>query len=122
MLHRVAAAVGPGGTVDKEQGNVIGKVIAGDNFGTISVIDTNRKLTVERFKVSGMTSRRIIALSSYTVEWAGTQLTYVAVVARGCTTIQILCFKHNDCKLKEMHSLNVDPAMQNQVEPELNNE
>lgn len=66
---------------------MIGKVIAGDNFGTISVIDITRKLTVDRFKVTGMQSRRIIAVSTYTVEWAGTQLTYIAVVARGCTTV-----------------------------------
>ena len=84
------------------------------------MIDITRKLTVDRFKVTGMQSRRIIALSTCTVEWAGTQLTYIAVVARGCTTVQILCFKHNDCKIKEIHSLNVAPEMLNQAEPELN--
>ena len=69
-----------------------------------------------------MQGRRIISISSFTIEWAGTQLTYVAVVARGWTTVQILCFKNNDNKMKEIHSINMVPEMPNQTEPELNND
>lgn len=63
----------------------------------LSLIDSSRKLVIDRFKIPQIVGRRIISLSSSTIEWVGTQLTYVAVVARGCATVHIVVFKHSDC-------------------------
>ena len=40
MLHQVSVSLGPGGIIDKNEQSVTSKVIAGDNFGQISLIDT----------------------------------------------------------------------------------
>ena len=48
------------------------KVAAGDNFGTVSIVDTTRKIVVDRFKVPQFNGRRIISISSATIEWVGT--------------------------------------------------
>ena len=77
---------------------------------------------IERFKIPGLEGRRIIALASFTIEWVGTQLTYVSVVARGCATVHVVVFKHTDFKIKHLYSLNLIPDLQNPNEPELNAE
>lgn len=50
----------------------------------------------------------------------GTQLTYVAVAARGSAAVHILVFKHHDCKFKHLYSFNMEPTMANPEQPELN--
>jgi hypothetical protein len=45
----------------------------------------------------------VLDISSATIEWVGTQLTYVAVVARGTPIVQILIFKHNENKLRHLY-------------------
>ena len=98
------------------------KVAVGDNFGTVSIVDTTRKIVVDRFKIPSLNGRRVLSISSATIDWVGTQLTYVAVVARGSPQVHILTFKHSDCKLKHSYSLNLIPELQNLETPELNNE
>jgi hypothetical protein len=73
VLHRIASSVGPGGIVDKaEQYLITSKVAAGDNFGTVSIIDTTRKIVIDRFKIPSLNGRRILSISSATIEWVGT--------------------------------------------------
>ena len=95
-------------------------MLAGDNFGSLTLIDISRKLVQDRFKVPGFEGRRILSLSSCTLEWAGTQLTYVAVCARACPSVKVLAFKHQDCKLRCLYSLNLIPDLANPETPELN--
>lgn len=123
VLHQVAGSLGPGGIIDKtEQPLITAKVLAGDNMGGIQLIDTQRKLVVDRFKLPALQSRRIMSLSTCSIDWVGTQLTYVAVAARGLATVHILVFKHSDCKIRHLYSFNLCPDLANPDEPELNSQ
>lgn len=75
---------------------------------------------IDRFTIPQFENRRIISLSSSTIEWVGTQLTYVAVAARGSARVDIVVFKHSDCKFKHMYSFNMCPDLANPENPELN--
>ena len=75
---------------------------------------------LDKFKVPGCESRRIISISSCSIEWVGTSLSYVAVVARGSPIVNILAFKHNENKLRRLYSINVLPDLANPEQPELN--
>lgn len=87
-MHKMGTSVGPGGSIDKEQQVYVShKVLAGTNHGAIMLIDTQRKMTLDTIKVPGFDARRVLNMSSATIEWVGTQLTYVAAVARGSPTI-----------------------------------
>ena len=86
----------------------------------MQLVDTSRKLVLDKFKVPGCESRRIISITSCSIEWVGTQLSYVAVVARGSPVINILAFKHNENKLRRLYSLNLLPELANPEQPELN--
>ena len=59
-------------------------------------------------------------MTSSSIEWVGTQLTYIVVVARGSPIINILAFKHNENKLRRLYSLNLLPDLPNPEQPELN--
>lgn len=75
---------------------------------------------LDKFKVPGFESRRIISITSSSIEWVGTQLTYVAVVARGSPIVNILAFKHNENRLRRLYSVNLLPDLANPEQPELN--
>ena len=120
-MVNIGSLVGPGGVFSKEdQHTVSHKILTGDNFGEVQLIDTSRKLVLDRFKVPGFDGRRIISISSSSVEWVGTQLTYAAIIARGSPFVNILIFKHNENKIRRLYSLNVLPEMPNPEQPELN--
>ena len=68
----------------------------------------------------GFEGRRILSISSSTLEWVGTQLTYVACCARGFPVINIIIFKHNENKLRQLYTVNILPDLQNPEKPELN--
>jgi hypothetical protein len=46
----------------------------------------------------------------------------VAAVARGSPSVQIVIFKHSDCKFHHLYGLNLVPELQNPATPELNQE
>ena len=96
------------------------KILTGNNFGEVQLVDTSRKLVLDKFKVPGFESRRIISIASCNIEWVGSQLSYVAVIARGSPLINILAFKHNENKFKRLYSLNLLPDLVNPEQPELN--
>lgn len=75
---------------------------------------------MDSFKVPGYESRRVLDISSCTIEWVGTYLTYIAVVARGTSIINILVFKHNENKLRVLYTINLCPELANPERPELN--
>lgn len=95
-------------------------MLVGDNFGQITLLDVQRKVAVDRCKLPDFEGRRILSLSSCTFTWVGTQVTYVAAVARGSAKAHILAFNHKDCKLKSFMHFNLMPDLQNPSEPELN--
>lgn len=64
-------------------------------------------------EISKFKGRRIINISTATIEWIDTKLTYVAVVARGSPVVSIVCFKHNENKLYSFYSLNTAPTLDN---------
>ena len=45
------------------------------------------------------------------VEWVGTQLTYVACCARGSSVINIVIFKHNENKMRQLYTINILPEL-----------
>jgi len=101
VIERVGSLVGPGGTVNKEeQSSISHKVIIGDNQGQLVLVDVSRKLVLDRFQVPNCEGRRIMSISSCSLEWVGTQLTYVATCVRGSSIINIIVFKHNENKMR----------------------
>lgn len=83
-------------------------------------MDISRKLVLDRIKVTGFEKRRIISITSSSIEWVGAQLTYAAVVARGSPIVNILAFKHNENKLRRLYSFNILPELANPDAPETN--
>jgi hypothetical protein len=123
VLERVSVALGAGGIINKEeQFGVTSKIVAGDNFGQITVLDVHRKIVMDKLKLPGFEGRRIISISTCSFEWAGTQLTYIAAIARASALVHIAVFKHSDCKLKALYILNLLPDLANPLEPELNSD
>jgi len=88
-------------------------LILGDKFGQIHLVDVSRKLVLDKMEISKFKGRRIINISTATIEWIDTKLTYVAVVARGSPVVSIVCFKHNENKLYSFYSLNTAPTLDN---------
>jgi hypothetical protein len=52
-------------------------------------------------------------ISTASVVWIDTKLTYVTVVARASSIVRILAFKHNENKLYHLYNLNICPALSN---------
>lgn len=118
---RVAVCVGPGGAIDRsDQAHLLSKVLAGNNSGSVSLIDSSKKNVLDRFEIPEFKNRRILAISTCSVEWVSTQLTYVAVVARGSPVVVVLLFKHHDNKIRQLYTVNVCPDMPNPEAPEQN--
>ena len=64
-------------------------------------------------QIAKFEGRRVINISTATIEWIDTKLTYIAVVARGSPFISIVGFKHNENKLYSLYSLNTCPTIEN---------
>lgn len=52
-------------------------------------------------------------MSTATIIWMDTKLTYVTVVARANPVVRILAFKHNENKLIHLYNLNMCPTLAN---------
>jgi len=57
--------------------------------------------------------RRILSISTASVVWVDTKLTYIAVIARGSPLVKVLCYKNNENKLILFYSLNMCPLLAN---------
>ena len=110
-----ACVIGSGGKIEKEASqSVSNKLVIGDKFGQIQLFDAGRKLMLDKKPLfEGAQPRQIINLSSASVVWVDTKLTYVTVVARGSSLVRILAFKHNENKFYHLYNLNVCPALAN---------
>lgn len=111
--------VGPGGLLEKEgYSHVANKVLLGDKFGQLILFDSGRKMVLDKKQLWGLLDpqtntqthpRRICHISTATLSWMDTKLTYVSVVARGSPFVKILAFKHNESKLVHLYNLNIAP-------------
>lgn len=108
-----------GGVVDKPQAlestshTIQSKLILGDKFGQVHLLDVSRKLILDKIQIERFKSRRIQNISTATLQWLDTKLTYLAVVARGSPLVSIICFKHNENKLYSLFTLNTCPNLDN---------
>lgn len=88
------------------------KVLFGDKFGQVSLLDVSRKLTQDRTKKlfgaeeEGYEPRYIQNIETSTIEWCDSKLTYAAITARCSPIIEIVAFKHSENKLTHLYSLN----------------
>ncbi len=89
------------------------KVLVGDKHGQITLFDASRKLTLDRKQVFEGHPRLILSITTSTVVWIDTRLTYAAVVGRASPVIKILVFKDNENKLHHLYNLNVCPTLAN---------
>jgi|LauGreDrversion4_2_1035121.scaffolds.fasta_scaffold29385_2 hypothetical protein len=54
-----------------------------------------------------------MSISTASLIWMETKLTYVAVVARGVPIVKVLAFKHNENKFYHFYNINVCPSLPN---------
>ena len=52
-------------------------------------------------------------ISTATLEWIDTKLTYASIVARGSPYVLIIAFKHNENKLYHLYTMNTCPDLEN---------
>lgn len=76
-------------------------------------MDVSRKQVLDKIQLPMFKSRRIINISTASLEWINTRLTYAAVVARGSPFVQVVVFRHNENKLYHIYSLNTCPELEN---------
>eukprot|EP00347_Sterkiella_histriomuscorum_P023831 403333237 len=130
FLTQSAMTVGPGGVLEKEGYSFISnKVLVGDKFGNLILFDASRKLILDKKQLWGQIDtqtnqqghpRRIQHISTCTLTWMDTKLTYVSVIARGSPIVKILAFKHNENKIYHLYNLNVCPTLANPDNLEMN--
>ena len=56
------------------------KVILGDKFGNIHLLDASRKSILDKKEILKYKGRRIISIATCCIEWVDTRLVYFAVV------------------------------------------
>lgn len=83
-------------------------------------MDVSRKLVLDKMQIEKFKGRRIQNISTATLQWVDTKLTYMVVVARGSPLVSIICFKHNENKLYSLYTLNSCPSFENPDELERN--
>lgn len=93
--------------------NVYSRLVLGDKFGNLHLLDASRKLVLCKKEIEAFKGRRIISLSSATLEWVDTRLVYIAVVARGSPVVSVLGFKLSENKFYHFYSINVAPQFDN---------
>jgi len=118
-ISKMRQIVLAGGNIEKAQAadsNLAGvqtKLLLGDKFGSIHLMDVSRKIILDKIDIARYKGRRIINISTATLDWIDTKLTYAAVTARGSPVISIVCFKHNENKMHILYSLNSCPTLEN---------
>ena len=109
-MNQIVAA---GGNTVETDLYVHSKMLLGDNYGAVHLMDVSRKLTLDKIEIERLASRRVINISTCTLEWLDTRLTYAAIVVRGSPFVSIVCFKHNENKMHHLYSINSVPELEN---------
>lgn len=86
-------------------------MLIGDKHGNVHLFESSRKLINDKKQV--FEGRRILQISTCTLQWMDTKLTYAAVIARGSPFVKILAFKHYENKFTHLYNLNVCPHLPN---------
>lgn len=108
-----------GGNVEKRDsanynsGSMHSKQLLGDNFGQVHLLDVSRKQILDKLEISKFKGRRILNISTASLEWIDSKLTYASIVARGSPFIEIVCFKQNENKIFKLYSINTCPELEN---------
>jgi len=110
-----------GGNTIESDPSVHCKMLLGDNFGAVHLLDVSRKLILDKIELERFKTRRIINISTATLEWIDTKLTYAAIVARGSPLVSIVCMKHNENKIYHLYTINTCPELENSDSLESNN-
>lgn len=76
------------------------------------MFDAARKLMLDKKSLYEV-PRQILNISTATIIWLDTKLTYISVVARGSPYVKILAFKHNVNKLHHLYNINICPSLPN---------
>ena len=103
-----------------QSAGVHSKLIVGDNFGCIHLVDASRKVVMNKKELPNFEGRRINNISTATLEWVDSKLTLSAVIARGSPTVHIVAFKHNENKFHHFYSINMCPDLENPESLETN--
>jgi hypothetical protein len=78
------------------------------------LFDASRKLMLDKKSLyESPNPRQILNISTATLVWLDTKLTYVSVVARANPIVKVLIFKHNENKLYHIYNLNICPNLPN---------
>jgi hypothetical protein len=88
--------------------NLHNLLVAGDKFGKISLVDAAKNKVMDSKALEAYKGRRIISITTCSLEWLEIRLTYVAVVARASPIVSILCWKSNDNRLRHVYSINLE--------------
>ena len=86
------------------------KVLLGDYLGNLYLVDTSRKIILDKIEVEK--GSRVLEISLCTIEWVDTMLSRVVVLSRGSVVLRIYHFKHNENKLYLHYTMNIanDPT------------
>jgi hypothetical protein len=117
--HTIQTVLKSGGLSEKPseapggRNSTYSRLILGDKFGSIHLVDSQRKLVTSKKELEFYKGRRITSISSAALEWVDTRLVYLAVTARASPIVTILVFKVNENKLYELYRINLCPEMEN---------
>ena len=121
LLEKVSASSN-GAFSTTTKSHVTSKVVIGDKFGTIHLLDVSRKLLLAKVDIEKFHGRRITSIATACLDWVDTRLIYVAVVARASPYVTIFCFKNNETKIYPLYTINICPEIENPLLLEDNNE
>ena len=79
------------------------KFVLGDKFGTIHMLDSSRKIVLDKQTI--FSERRIVDISSASIPWVDTFLSTIVVIARASPEIKILYNKNNESKMYHYYTI-----------------
>lgn len=83
-------------------------MVTGDKHGSVSLVDVSKSKVIDTKALDCYKGRRIVSITTCSLEWLETRLTYVAVVARASPIISIFCFKSSENKMHHVYSVNME--------------
>lgn len=79
------------------------KFVLGDKFGTIHMLDSSRKIVLDKQNI--FSDKRIVDITSASIPWVDTFLSTIVVIARGSPEIKILYNKNNESKMYNYYTI-----------------
>ena len=85
------------------------RVLLGDKFGNLMLLDAARKILLDKKEV--FPGRRVEHISCSSMVWTDTRLIFVAVVCRAVPEVRIYAFKYSDNKVYELAAYSIVRAL-----------